>query len=223
MKDNVNLFIVDEDDNLVINKIEVRKTKEYQAILMRDRGSKGDHEGRKKSMATKELLYMYMTIHPASIFRDLSLKEREIKSKTRCGLPDDWKPDKLLNLACKRFREDLDLSALHHSYINASRGVYGVGEDLAFFNNRREQLRANIKYKTAQLDKETDEAQQGILHKEIERDTEMLLSIGQKIIKMSNDLPIAFKTIEDLKKKLADESAKTKELYGGGTLGNRES
>lgn len=222
MNDNTNLFIVEEDNTIKINKVEVRLIPEYRELLVRDKGSPGDVGNRKKLKALKEFLFIYMYLHPASLYRDLPDKDRFEKAKNLADLPSDWKMDKEVQAACERFKEDLQMSALHYSYVNANRGVYGIGQDLAFLNNRRDTLRKNIEFNTDKLNNTEKDEDRLILYKQIEYDTNMLLDTGNKIMNLTNGLPNAFKTVEDLKKKLAEEGGNTNEIYGGGTLGNRE-
>ena len=141
MKDDVNFFIINPDGTLEINKIELRAIKEFRDIISRDRGSAGDHEGRKKAVAFKELMFIHTYCHPGSIFRDLQTERRFESCKNNAGLPVDWVMDDVIVAACNKFIEGLNLSALTHSYLNANKGVYGVGEDLEFLNNRRTVLR----------------------------------------------------------------------------------
>lgn len=211
-----------ENDILIINKIEVYTIKEYKAILRRDKGSKGDIDGRKKFIAYKELLYMYMYHHPNSIYVGLPDEMRNEKCVAHCGFSETWIPDKAIKEACERFVKDLELSPLYYSYINTSRGVYGVGQDIAFFNSLRETLREKVELKTIALNGYIEGEEKVKAEIALNTAIDKMLDIGDKLIKMSNSLPVAFNTLETLKKKLAEEQGSKSAIYGGGDLGNRE-
>ncbi len=88
-----------EDEAPILNP-EMRMIKEFKAIIMRDRGSAGDREGRKKTMASKELAFIHFKYHPSSNFKEL-YKPSEIDSyiKKHLELPEDWVEDKVVKEA----------------------------------------------------------------------------------------------------------------------------
>lgn len=224
MKDVTDIFLISKEGLLEINKIEARTVKEFRTILIRDRGKQieGDYDGRRKWFAFRELMYIYLYHHPASMYRDLPDEIRHEKCIEHAELPDNWKVDKVINLAADKFLSLVGMTALHHSYINANKGVYSLGEDLKFFNNLRDKIRNKIKDKTLQLEDTIDEENVQKLTAEIDSSTLRLMDMGTKINAISNALPLAFDTVEKLKIKLLKESQGGGKLYGGGELNNRE-
>jgi len=224
MKDVTDIFLINADGVLEVNKIEARNIPEFKEILIRDKGGKvdGDYDGRRKFFAFRELMFIYLTAHPASIYRDLPDKIREEKARKDCNLPDTWKVDKLIEDAKAKFIELIDMSALYHSYINANKGVYALGEDIKFFNILRDKMRSSIKAKVLQLDNVALDADKQALEGEIDHLTVRLLDLGNKINTISNNLPTAFDTVETLKQKLLKESNSGAGVYGGGTIHSRE-
>ncbi len=97
-------LIILEDDFPVFNP-EARLIKEYKAILARDKGSKGDYDGRNKSIATRELAFVCFFANLKSIyhiqFEDENRREKEIK--TALELPLEWKRDDLINRAITEY------------------------------------------------------------------------------------------------------------------------
>ena len=86
-------FRVDDEEELEIIE-EARLHKPFKKIIERDRGSKGDSQGRKKLLAKKELAYIYWEGLYSSHYKiqdDDSSRLAAIKSDL--DLPDDWKPD----------------------------------------------------------------------------------------------------------------------------------
>ena len=86
-------YKVDDNGNISISN-EARQVEPYKSIILRDKGSKGDAQGRKKHMAMKELAYIYWMCHSTSPFMvHKNLEERSDQVKLRVGLPEKWKPD----------------------------------------------------------------------------------------------------------------------------------
>ena len=227
MKDVTDIFVIDEETKLlVLNKKEIRSVKQFKDILERDKGGHipGDSDGRKKLMATKEFMYIYLYANPFSIYRDLSDDSRAERCKNHAELPDIWKVDPLVQAGIDEFTNLLSMSALLHSYVNANRAVYAFGEDLKFFNSLRDKMREAIKDKTLQLEVSTNltEDMRQTLEAEIDHTTGRLMDLGIKINNISNNLPNGFDTIETLKTKLLKESQGEGNIYGGGKVNNRE-
>jgi hypothetical protein len=224
MKDVIDIFIINEEGLLELNKNEVRSIPAFREVIARDKGGKifGDNEGRKKLFAYKELMYIHLVTHPSTIYRDLPKEAREIASKKLADLPEEWKPDKVINNAIEAYKELIPLSAVFHSYLNANSAVYALGEDLQFINQLREKTRNRIIEKTKELDGIVTEEDIQRINAEIDSATNRLMELGAKITTLSNSLPTAFETIEKLKVKLLNESSGGAAVYGGGTINNRE-
>lgn len=223
MKDVTDIFLI-KDGLLLINKIEVRTIPAFKAILMRDKGGKvdGDYDGRLKLYAFKELMYIYLYHHPASIYRDLPDNVKHEKCIDHTVLEKSWKPDDVIKKAVRIFHDIIDMSALHHSFVNANKAVYALGEDLKFFNKLRDNLRDKINVANDLIETVTTEEERKQAEAEVDHSTTRLMDIGVKINSISNNLPTAFDTVETLKQKLLDESEVGGKIYGGGELGNRE-
>lgn len=227
MRDNTSLFIISQEGVLELNKDELREIPEFREILFQDKGSEGDHDGRKKLYAFKVFKFIHGYCKTTSIYRDLPEKKRLESCKDFAGLPSDWTPNAVVQKAMSKYVELLNLSALHLAYVNANRGVYGIGQDLELLNERRTAIRTKVQKSQDKLAKLEDqdspeETQIQSLNQTIEQSTNFLMDISRKIMAINNKLPEAFKTVEDLKRKLADEEAGENKLYGGGDLGRRE-
>lgn len=222
MKTFEKLFIINGEGYLEINKPEVRGIDEFRKVLEKDKGSKGDSDGRKKLKAFKELMYIHLFSSPVSIYRDLPEDIRHANSRRDAGLLATWKPSGIVKEACKKYKELESMSAVYHTYINASRGVYSIGEDLKYFNELKEKARNTIKEKSAQLEVEEIEEERQKLEKAIAYSTQQLMDLGNKIMTLTNSLPNAYNTIEGLHKKVLEETQQGAAIYGGGRLNNRE-
>lgn len=216
------IFIINTDGLLEINKPEARNIPEFKAIIIRDKGSDGDHDGRKKLYAFKELMFAYTYYHPLSMYRDLADEVRFSACVGYADLPLDFKLDDLIKAAGRVIIETADLSSLYHAFINANRAIYSLGEDIKFFNERKEKVRKSLKEKIALLDETVEEEERQDVERQVEYLTKSLMDSGTKIISINDSLPKAYETIEKLKQKILDEEAEEAKLYGGGSVGNRE-
>lgn len=224
MKDVTDIFIINEEGLLEINKKEARSIPEFKEIIIRDKGGKvdGDYDGRRKYFAFKELMYVHLVTHPSTIYRDLPKEARHLKAKDHADLPDTWKPDTIIQAAINKYRELIPLSSVFHSYLNANSAVYALGEDLKFINTLREKTRNRIIEKTKELDGIVTEEDIQRINAEIDSATNRLMELGAKITTLSNSLPTAFETIDKLKVKLLNEASGGAAVYGGGNINNRE-
>lgn len=225
MKETADIFTV-EGGNLVLNKQELRTIPEFKVLIGRDRGGKipGDHDGRKKLFAFKECMFIHLYYHPLSMYRDLSKEKRYKKAIQHAKLPNDWKPDEVVENAAEKYLELLELSALHHTYLNSSRAIYSMGEEIEFFTMLRIRYKNEINKALKQLDSddilaEDKERLEGI----VQQNTMNLMEMASKLQALSDKLPKAFDSIEVLKEKLLKEGGGVKQVYGGGTVGRRES
>lgn len=99
------LFEIDDDTNQVkLNKPWVQLVPEFAALLKRDKGSKGDSEGRYKLKATKELTFIFFMIDFASPLRDWEEDEKYKESLYYAGLvPEEI--DEAVLVAKKKYKE----------------------------------------------------------------------------------------------------------------------
>lgn len=93
------LFEIDEVTKLPIPTAEARTIKEFNEIIKRLQRVDGDADGRKKIRNIQELAYVHFNCVYDSRFKLLSKEDREIAIKNLVGLPQDWKPDELVNQA----------------------------------------------------------------------------------------------------------------------------
>lgn len=223
MKEVSEIFTIEGGD-LVLNKQEIRTVPEFKILLGRDRGGKipGDSDGRKKYFAFREFMFMKLYHHPLSLYRDLSDEKRFDKSFKHAKLPEGWKPDEVFNAAVTKYLELIDMSALHHTYINASRGIYAMGEEIKFFNKLRKRYKDQIEECIKLLDASDLEEDKLRYQDIIDQNTIRLMDMASKFQALSDKLPKAFDSIDVLKEKLLKEGGGKKAVYGGGTLGRRE-
>lgn len=84
----------------------------FKEIIRRDRGSKGDPQGRKKEFAAKELAYIWYMYHPTSPYArgyEESMRQTKVIDDV-FGKNSDWVPDDTILLAAEVFRRPFDES-----------------------------------------------------------------------------------------------------------------
>lgn len=219
------IFKINEDGLLEINKPEIRGIKAFREIVERDKGQhtkKGDYDGRKKLFAFKELMYVHLYSSVAGIYKDLPEDAKHANCKRDAELHDTWKPDSVIKRACEKYNKIETLSAVYHAYINTSKGLFSIGEDVKFFNTQKERARAKIQENIKILEVTELEEEKQRLEAQINTATNKLLDWNNKILAITNSLPTAYATLEEIHKKVIEESQKSKVLYGGGTVNNRE-
>lgn len=94
----VELFYTDDNGLPQITK-EARTLQVFKDIIIADKGSEGDHDGRKKLMATKELAYVYWYTKFDTGFEKFDEFTRIAKVRDNVGLPSKWKPSDLVKKA----------------------------------------------------------------------------------------------------------------------------
>ena len=219
----IDLFSI-VNGELVINKQEARIIPSISRIIARDRGSAGDHDGRKKSVAIAELKYMYMMYSPYSIYRGVPFDLRQEQVLTVLnGIQKDWKEDDELKEAIKDYKDTFYSSPIYFAYINTSSAIYDIGKDIELFNNRKSLLRRRLEALAAILeDINSREEDIQVAEATMVEVTNKLIDLSEKILKISDKLPSNYENLEKLYNKFQDEKSKAAEIYGGGELGNRE-
>lgn len=211
----VQLFILDEDGNLVINKKELSTIKEYAAIL--NRKGKGS-----KAQIYNEFLFVYLSLNPDSMYMDLPESERYDKVKEHCGFDDEWYADKFLIACMERYEKDLELDAFIKSYKSSRQGIYSMSSDIDLINDLSNNLRESIKSDKKQLDLSVSEIEKQDIRIRIQANTDSLIANNERILKLNEKYPKALDVVELLYKKMINKRDEDSKIYGGGKLGNRE-
>ena len=93
------------DQGLPEISIEARTIQVFKKLITRDKGSEGDHDGRKKYHATKELAFIYFYAKFDSPYEAYEEYDRALKIKKAVGLEEKWKVDKDIQEAIDYFKE----------------------------------------------------------------------------------------------------------------------
>lgn len=85
---------------------EARAIEVFAKIIRRDRGSEGDHDGRFKQKACKELAWIYHVCDPGSPYFQVSQEYREeVVTKAIFKEEPDWKPDEVVQEGLETYQE----------------------------------------------------------------------------------------------------------------------
>ncbi len=101
------------EDEMPVFSPEARTIKEFNAILRRDRGSKGDHDGRKKQHALKELSFIHFYCTFDSRFELYETEEERNEAiKVAVGLSEEWQPDDLIVAGIRRYTDMMQTESM---------------------------------------------------------------------------------------------------------------
>lgn len=98
------MFNVDKDMNVTISP-EMRLIPEFKELIIRDKGSPGDADGRKKLIAMKELAYIWHTCKHNGPYSNFSDKEKHLRLARDCFGSEEWVPDEKVTAALDRWRD----------------------------------------------------------------------------------------------------------------------
>lgn len=218
-----NIFFVNSDKELEINKIEAFRIESFAKLIKRDKGSKGDVTGSKLYIATGELYYIYLQYDIRSIYYNLSEEEKEIKARKDSKLPDNWKTDKVFEQAIKDYKECFKLTAAGNAYIVAEKSYFSITEDTRELQEEVIELKALLKKTQAGLKVAKNDPLQ------IASISADITAIMTKIVKLQKDIMANVKLFKDLgdtvkilATKFIEEGGNLKSIVGDGELGRRE-
>lgn len=205
---------------LIIDKDYVRGIEEFRRILERDRGSEGDADGRKKFMAFKHFMYMYMTSSPAAYPQKggYSDKEAHVAAIKESKLETSFKPDKDLKIAIDKYKEirrELNPASKTISIIVKSlRLSEKICEDIC------ESMEEALDISRTEKKKRKESGEPVNLAAEVITTNQLIEKLDQ-VRTIANKLPDTIKTLEATEARLVQEEMKEQLGRGGKKIGNR--
>ncbi len=209
-----------EDGLLVLDKEEIRGIPEYRKLLERDRGSEGDHDGRKKYQAYKEFFYIYIWTDLYSYPNKAGLNDKE-KHKIalkEADLPNDFKIDIDIKNAIEKYRyvQLLTLPTLN----TVSTALKGLKISDIISQSIIKNIESTLE-KYEQDKKAKIERREPISIGDDMVLTQSLVSQLGQLMEIGTKLPKAIETLEKLKEKLFKEESGINLGRGGKEIGNR--
>lgn len=222
------IFGIDIDNELVINRPEARRIKEYAALFKRCVAEVGDVENKKKRRAMRELMYIYLTRDPRSIYYVLPLSQRKIKAIEDINAPATFpiKEDDVLIAAIQRYEDDLLLHPTANAYLASERNLHSISEDINMIGKILQDLKATLLERSNKLEEDSNnhltQTEVLTISKEIASIINEMIKLQMDSTKIIKDLPNVTKTVKELAAAYAEESGKNIEVVGGGQLNSRE-
>lgn len=211
-----NLFTILPNGGIDLNKQELRGHTIFGGLL--------SDKTKSKQEKLQIMMYIYLMADGRSIYHHLGEDEKEVKVKKHIGLDDFWQATPQIKAGVDYYKELVAISPTGKAFSSASRALYEIGQDtnemldnIIFFKDLLRKKMLEIKQAKDLGDNEKNElvTASNNLMKEI-------ITNQKDITKQIKDLPPLIKTVEELAMKWANEGNGSREIYGGGALGNRE-
>lgn len=104
--------LIQETPNRVRPCPELAQVTEFQKLWSRDRGSKGDNQGRKKLRAQREFAYIFHMYSYKSPYASIREEDRHNVIVTDIFPEDKWEPDDIVSAAALKYRQLIETPTL---------------------------------------------------------------------------------------------------------------
>lgn len=205
---------------LVLDKEEIRGISCFKSLLERDKGSEGDHDGRKKYHAFKEFYYIYWVADLFSSGNKGGYPEKELHKQAikEARLDENYKPDKLVKECIQYYREE-QLSSLPSlgALNNLIKGIK-LSEQISqkMINNIQAIIETGEERRQKQIENNEpiDIAQESI-------EAQGLIGLLDQLNKVAISVPKTLATLKDLQEQVTKEQGGSQFTRGGHKKGNR--
>lgn len=214
-------FRLDENKNLVINHDSLRGIEPFATLIRRVKKMKGDHDGRKKMLNLRELKYIYFMCDYSSYHRGLLPKQKKIKAKEDAGLPDNWKPDSVVESCIEKYNE------IVNHYIPSAKTLIALESSLSqtgdivisYITQNQELIETISKLKEEMQSAGTLDP---VLIASIGEVNNLLRANLKDTLSISKNLPDTIDGLERLQEKVRKEEGSVKQLPANKQKRNRE-
>jgi hypothetical protein len=210
----MNLFKI-TDNGIIVISDEARNIEIFNTILVRDKGSKGDSQGRKKQMSNKEIAFVYYYCDWKSDFKNYNEDERIERIIMYLGIghiDSKWRPDDVVMLACEVYNS-LQKTPSIIAFSETREGLFSA---MKLIKILRIKIEKDIK-KFEEIFAEEDN--------DVTVDAKMLsasIKSMQEMISLSKDIPNAIENITKLEDNVKKEMSSNTKLKGEGKKGMYE-
>ena len=221
MASNIKFFELDKYRVVDLNKEWISTIKEFKKILTRDKGSKGDVDGRKKLQAIREFTFIYHYCDYASKFGNFSEEDKLSQCIANADLPEDFnytKDDDLVAAISKykQLQETPALKLLHE----LKEGLHSSHRVIRKMRLHLEQELANLDLKDINQEEEIEEDGKS-KKKKVDPITKIATAL-ENLINISNKISPAIDSVDDLVEKVKKELGDTTNLRGNREKGHQE-
>lgn len=172
----------------------------FKVIIARDRGGviKGDHDGRKKLLATKELAYIwFMTDRKSPIKNNFDENMRHAKTLEKISMPEGWVPDKHIQIAMSDW-EDITETQSSKVLENMKASLFSSDRIITLLRKKIDNRIGSIEM-LDDVDVMINDA--GV------SELDVLMKDLKTLIDLSNKIPDIISTIEKLEDKVSKEKS----------------
>ena len=220
------MFFNTEGGLLVLAKEEIRNIAPFKAILERDKGSEGDHDGRKEYKAFKEFYYIWWLcdVRSPGVRAGYNDKELHLQGIKEARLESDYKPDKLIKDAIAYYKTEQEKILISSASVNnLIRGIRLSDNVCRRIINNMEKILQQEEEETQLREQqiEAGETPAPINILDMAARTQALLAQYDQLIKIAEKSPKILSTLEMLEKKLKVEESGSSTVRGGGAKGMR--
>lgn len=204
---------VNENLDLEI-EAELLEVEDFKTLIRRTKVGRGDADGRKKTIAIKEIAYVFHMANPKSKYYNYPEADRRTKLKSDLFelIDPTWEPDDEVNNAIRKYRELIKTPSL--------RSVDSMLDSLRQCEEIIIEITKQLKVDLAEGKHKT-----GINNKrgQIVSGTELMLNDLTALLKVSKEIPAHIEMLEKLQRKLEDETkATTAKIKGNIKISERE-
>lgn len=220
------MFFIVESGLLILAKEEIRNITPFRAILERDKGSDGDHDGRKKYKSFKEFYYIWWVsdIKSPGVKAGYNDKELSLQGIKEARLESNYRPDKLVKDAILYYKEEQNKMLITGTAVtNLIKGIRLADvlcqriinnmEQILQSENEEQEIRENL------IDKGETPPPIDILS--MAGKTQALIGQYDQLIAIANKTPKTLSVLEELEVKLKKEEKGSVATRGGHKKGNR--
>lgn len=214
------LFTITPSGELTVNAKELRGH-----VILGDivKGSVSRKDG------IRDLLYVYLMSDPRSKYDHLNPDEKEEATRIFIGASEGWKPPQNLLAGIEYYKAEIELTPTGKAFGASKKAMYEIGRDvydnlntISYLKEQMQKKLVVIKANESNATTDMDMTNQMTLIGECNKLIKESVTVQNSLIKQINELPEFIKTVEALADKWAKESGGSKEVHGGGDLGNRE-
>jgi hypothetical protein len=220
------MFFNVESGLLTLAKEELRNNVLFRAVLERDKGSDGDHDGRKKYKAFKEFYYVWWVcdVRSPGVRAGYNDKELSLQGIKEARLETNYKPDKLIKDVIAYYKEEQSKLLITGTAVtNLIKGIrladvlcqriIGNMEQILQSENEEQKMREDL------IDKGETPPPINII--DMAGKTQALISQYDQLIAIANKTPKTLAVLEELETKLKKEESGSITVRGGHKKGNR--
>jgi len=212
----VELFKLGANRMVDLNKDWISTIKEFKKILIRDKGSKGDIEGRKKLQATKEITFIYHYCDYESKFGNYSEEDKAKECAKNSDLPEgyDFRKDEDMLAAVAKYKSLQETPALK-LLTEAKEGLHTAHKVIR-------KIRTSLETKLEATDFDELEVVEEKGKTRITDPITKLTNNLKALMELTNQVGPALKNIKELEEEIKKELGDKASLRGGREKGMRE-